>query len=524
MNATQKPHDTLQILEQIFTTYVLAIRSRSGNIVGRVLRNRSQADETSVNELYNILLEDCNKIQAAAEVSVDVLFVAFENFMQGPWQERIGPIIPFQTLDVMQEKFDTLFPGDFEDFFRKFLTDMSPQTRRALTSLIKLLAELLDASGNDGDRGALTATFAEFLTESGDPMTHVSLLDRLVEDFDRLFAEHLGLQAPFEGSHVHSNQGTLSRGNSVNTGSMSSNTSSFRKRFGFGFNKENGKPEGEGKVTSIIRTLSKSKGSEPDSPASSISKGTRFRSRSTDTDSRLASFLRPNSRDRLQVQSVLSAEDQTLRPNSAHSNAPTLASIGEDHSSCGQVKKKRRSSLSDLKPLESTPVTPIQSPHSQKPLPSPNHTLPSEPSSPTRQPRPTSSGTHQSSKSNTSSSHIPSPVRNSTTSVRKENVPITSAQETNGEKPPNKAVSAINSRYASRKRAETLPHSQPSKATGLKERTTMPNASETQNSRPQTANSTQSPHKLRMQNPQKVSFSACSIYKINSILLLLTSL
>lgn len=45
----------LALLEDTFTAYVVALRSRSGNVVGRVLRSRATADELLVNELYNIL-------------------------------------------------------------------------------------------------------------------------------------------------------------------------------------------------------------------------------------------------------------------------------------------------------------------------------------------------------------------------------------------------------------------------------------------------------------------------------------
>lgn len=45
----------LALLEDTFTTYVVALRSRSGNVVGKVLRSRAAADELHVNELYNTL-------------------------------------------------------------------------------------------------------------------------------------------------------------------------------------------------------------------------------------------------------------------------------------------------------------------------------------------------------------------------------------------------------------------------------------------------------------------------------------
>lgn len=45
----------LALLEDTFTAYVVALRSRSGNVVGKILRSRATADELVVNELYNIL-------------------------------------------------------------------------------------------------------------------------------------------------------------------------------------------------------------------------------------------------------------------------------------------------------------------------------------------------------------------------------------------------------------------------------------------------------------------------------------
>lgn len=45
---------------------------------------------------------------------------------------------------------------------------------------------LLDGTGNDGDRGALTAAFAEALVVEDNPQVYISVLDRLVEDVDVL--------------------------------------------------------------------------------------------------------------------------------------------------------------------------------------------------------------------------------------------------------------------------------------------------------------------------------------------------
>jgi hypothetical protein len=47
--------DTLTLLQDTLATYLVSLHSRSGNMVGRVLRGRAGADELLVNELYNIL-------------------------------------------------------------------------------------------------------------------------------------------------------------------------------------------------------------------------------------------------------------------------------------------------------------------------------------------------------------------------------------------------------------------------------------------------------------------------------------
>lgn len=51
----EKVNTTLTLLEDTFSAYISALRSRSGNVMGKVLRGRVGADELVVNELYNIL-------------------------------------------------------------------------------------------------------------------------------------------------------------------------------------------------------------------------------------------------------------------------------------------------------------------------------------------------------------------------------------------------------------------------------------------------------------------------------------
>lgn len=518
INITDDNMGQLKQAEQVLNAYVLAIQSRRGNIVGRVLRSRDRADPAVVNELYNVLLEDPGRIQAAAEVPVDVLVVSFETFMRTVWKETMGPLIPANSLELIQIKFDSMFPGDFEDFFRQFLSEMTPQTRRAIASLVKLLAQLLDASGNDGDRGALTAVFSEILTEEGDTRQHISLIDRLVEDYDRLFDDH-ATYAPLEGSLMNDPMSTSAQPRpQTASGSVNSNTSSFRKRFGFGLNRERSKTESEGKVSSIIRTLSKAKGSTADSDLRgntlTLPKDSLLRSKSTDVDNRLAHTIRPTSRDRPLIQTLFSSVEEFTRPDSSHSNASSHAS----HVSAGERKgisprKKRRSSLSDLRPLPAVDVTPLFSTKElRRPVtPVTNSTdsrsnsrpgTASDRSTPSRK-LASAIDFNRHSPNRTPPPAIPSPTLRHTTSTRKENVPFTSPRAVNRR---SNVPSALP--FVTRRRGDSVSQAPP-RSPGLRERNHMPNGSDPLMSRtnsvtPATTTSPTKTMKLRMQNPQKV--------------------
>ncbi|KAL4890205.1 hypothetical protein BDV59DRAFT_98166 [Aspergillus ambiguus] len=497
--ASKGQESPFSVLEQTFAAYVLALQSRSGNIVGRSLRARDNVDRSSVNELYNILLEDPGKIQAAAEVPVDILFVAFETFMSNAWREHMGPVLEPPVLRLLQHQFDMMFPRDFDDNFRKTLSEMSPQNRRALASLVRLLAELLDASGNDGDRGALTAAFAEILTVEGDPMHHVSLLDRLVDDFDYLFEEYIPGGASLEGT-LNCDQ---TKPVSQNTGSVSSNASSFRKRFGFTLHRETSKPESESKVSSILRTLSKSKGSGDSEPGTP--KGSLLRSKSIDVDAGLGYLLRPGSRDRLG-----SSHEHLRRPGSSQEETSSLSSArGISTNGVVKVRRKRRSSLSDLRPdTASTDASSLSPNRGQRPTTPMSSSRPqSEVMTPTRQDQSQTSyesgSTRSTSPTKTSSPRRSSPSRRSpirpVTPSRKENV---DPKFTQADRSPKKKVDGPVSPTQESKRRSRATSIPSSKTNGLKERPVPVNGADVK--RPQSSSGPQKPQKLRMQSPQKL--------------------
>lgn len=366
-----RPVNPLVRLEETFTGYVAALQSRKGNIVGKIIRNRGAVDELAVNALYNTFIENPFDTRTASEVTVDVLFAAFEKFLRMAWKDQMGPVVTLQALEALQEKALKLFPGDFADFIRRIFVDMAPQNRRAFVAVVKLLADLLEGCGNDGDRGALTVAFAELLVTQGEPHNFINLLDRLVEDCDRLFDD---IGPGSSGGYVTPQFGSMSSTTrstrSANTGSMTSNTSSLRKRFGLEtLLRQNSKSEVDSRG-SMWRTLSKSNrivvAGEPSS--SSLSKASLARSRSIDTDSRFESpnRSRPSSRDR---PTVLGAFDD--RPSSSHNRMTTIEASPppENFLTAKSLKKKRRSSLSDLKALMAS--TTLGSPTAQlSPTPS----------------------------------------------------------------------------------------------------------------------------------------------------------
>ncbi|XMA18129.1 hypothetical protein WAI453_010920 [Rhynchosporium graminicola] len=348
IRADEKPRNPLVRLEETFTGYISALLVRKGNIVGRVLRNRGTADELAINAVYNTFIENPFDNRPASEASVDVLFVAFEKYLRMAWKDQMGQVMSSQTLDELQERALKMMPADFADYVRLVFGEMAPQNRRAFIAIIKLLADLLDGCGNDGDRGALTAAFAELLVIDGNPHDYINLLDRMVEDQERLF-DDIGPGAIAAANVNSSGFGSISgaRSNHSANGSVASNASSFRRRFAETVLRQNSTKDSD--RPSVWRTLSKSSRNTAVGEVlttSSLSKGSVMRSKSIESAHR-----RPISRDR---PTVLGAFDE--RPSS--SGTPSRLSIigaspppEEKQEMTKSQKKKRRSSLSDLKSL-----------------------------------------------------------------------------------------------------------------------------------------------------------------------------
>ena len=357
-----RPENPLVRLEQTFTGYIACLQSRKGQFVGRTLLNRGAADELSVNDLYNRLIESPYDWEVSSDLTTEVIFVAFEKFVRIAWRDQMGPIMTIQALDLLQERAGRRAVGDFGDFVNYLFSDMAPQNRRAFTALIKLLANLLDGCGNDGDRGALTLAFAELLVEDGSAHNYINLLDRLVEDCDRIFDEvGFGAGIHLRGSAYESMNSTT-RSYKSGSGSITSNTSSLRRKFDT-LLRQNSKAETE--RPSMWRSLSRHGRNPATGESSSLSKASVNRARSIDMGHPAGpnKLRRPQSRDR---PPIAGAFDETIqRPASSH----RLETIGEPEVEVTEpksLKKKRRSSLSDLKSLmeaatlEDTPLQPLR--------------------------------------------------------------------------------------------------------------------------------------------------------------------
>jgi hypothetical protein len=363
-----QPGNPLVRLEETFTGYVAALQSRKGNVVGKVLRNRGNADELAINALYNTFIENPFDTRAAEDASFDIIFVAFEKYLRLAWKDQMGQVMSLQTLNMLQENALKMHPGDFADYVKTNLGEMVPQNRRAFIAIIKLLADLLEGCGNDGDRGVLTASFTELLVVDGNPHDFINLVDRMVEDSEKLF-EDIGpgaINALNNGS-LSSRYGSVSgnRSNHSASGSLTSNASSLRRRFDTLLRQNSNRADSEHRP-SVWRTLSKSSRSAATGEqlsSGSISKGYHGRSRSIEPNNR-----RPPSRDR---PTVLGAFEE--RPSSSSSQPSRLSTIGaspppmETTRTTKTLTKKRRSSLSDLKTLMAATTLGGSSPLSSSP-------------------------------------------------------------------------------------------------------------------------------------------------------------
>lgn len=224
-----KAKNPLFSLETTFATYVLAIRMRKDDVIAKAVARRALAPEAEVNELYNVLLDDSTNVEKAAQAAVGVLFAAFEKFLTGIWKTKMGSVIDGATLAKLEVASAMCSNSDREQHFAIAIRQLAPQNQRALRAVIDLLAELLTRMANDGDKGLLTAVFAEMLVEDCDPRDSIPLLEQLLRSGTLQEQDAAGRQKGLDSSSPVS-----ARTTHTHSGSITSKAASFSKRLGFG--------------------------------------------------------------------------------------------------------------------------------------------------------------------------------------------------------------------------------------------------------------------------------------------------
>ena len=305
---------------------------------------------------------------------------------------------------------------------------------------------------------------------------------------------------------------SLSRARSINTGSLSSNASSLKKRFGIGtLSRENSKNESESKVASIWRALSKNARSpgEGQSQPPSLSKASLGRSRSTDTDNRMLPPLRPVSRDRPTTSGSMTPNEPKPRPGSAHLNISALSSIGEGtptKTTPLPKKKHRRSSLSDITSIRDPDVIGAWSPlQPRKPgnFGASNSRIATPPRTPSSiKPSPIHGITKQSPQPSGLPRRLGSPQRKENSPVRemlpqKPNSPSVPRSPSAKQADRNQSQEVIITSYSPQRR-QVSRSGIPAPKGGLSERAWPPNGNT------KLSKTSQPPQKLRMQSPQKL--------------------
>jgi len=350
-------------------TYILALRARKGNVIGRVLASRRQADEATVNELYNALLEDPSNHENPAQAPVDVLFAAFEKFLNNAWSETFGPLIEASTLRQLRTKSETLQPLDYEEYLGEALQRETPQNRRCLDSLLGLIADLMSGTTNDADRGALTAALAEIIVNRPESHDFIPLFDHMISDrhtVTKYSAPEID-PGPMRNSFSSSIRNDVSHG----TGSIGSKASSLSRRLGFGSLRRDNSKNDQGKNGSGLRAWSKTALATDGSNKSIL-----LRAKSIDLGTGFSNQHRMQSRDRTRMAGVSEQSEEDV-PHTGRSLDQIVESRTLDSESVAQLKKKRRSSLSDLNELLQTPgANPVWMSSKPRAIPAPQRSPP----------------------------------------------------------------------------------------------------------------------------------------------------
>lgn len=188
VSITMANESPLKRLEETFEAFVVALQMfSSADVDLQPLREMHGIDNTAVEEFLENMVQDPKSVRVEMDLGVDIVFEAFRQFLRGEWKDGMGPVIGGKGLAELQSKSEELYPGDFEDFFKIFILDWTPQNKRAFRTIVMLLRAMQGRVQDADDKGLLTKAFTELLVEDAGALEFMPLVDRLVEEADSLF-------------------------------------------------------------------------------------------------------------------------------------------------------------------------------------------------------------------------------------------------------------------------------------------------------------------------------------------------
>lgn len=187
---TMASESPLKKLEDTFEAFTNALRIIGNSGVDlRPLHELHKVDGDAIELLLSRLGEESISNRLGRDIGIDVVLVAFAKFLSCEWKDGMGPVVNETALEELQHKSDSLYPGDFEDFFRIFVLDWTPQNKRAFRSIIMLLKELQEKVEAEDDKGMLTKVFTELIVGADlNALDYMGLVDLLVADMETLFS------------------------------------------------------------------------------------------------------------------------------------------------------------------------------------------------------------------------------------------------------------------------------------------------------------------------------------------------
>ena len=246
---------TTSALEETLKTFLTALRARKGNIVGRSILDRQNADVDDTLKLTVCLIKDPFDYERAAQQQVNVLFASFQDFLTTHWLKQHGTIVSSELLADVQAISQAAPVMPQGSLFDMVLQRLAPLNRWALREIIDLTTELLNGMQSDSDRGALVAGMTEILVQNGPVYKCIPLIDQMIEDRSKTAlpgSENSQVAPQGDAVGLHAGEGNNSRSTNIKSSSLSKRLGMTSLR-GDGFKRDQ-----SSNVTDVMRNWSRS--------------------------------------------------------------------------------------------------------------------------------------------------------------------------------------------------------------------------------------------------------------------------